>query len=53
MSGTAERREPVDDAESARPDVSVCETTPEKFAFIEDGNSDGWIATDTVVDVRE
>ncbi|MCO8256097.1 hypothetical protein NKF26_20000 [Haladaptatus sp. AB618] len=34
---------------STTPDIDLCETRPERFVFIEDGNTDGWIATDTVV----
>lgn len=34
------------------PDVSVCETCPGRAVFIEAGNTDGWIASDTTYDVR-
>jgi hypothetical protein len=34
--------EPTDDA----PCVSVCKATPERTVFTEEGNEDGWIATD-------
>lgn len=37
--------------ESNRPEISVCESCPEKAVFIESGNTDGWIASDTVVDI--
>lgn len=33
------------------PAVSQLRTTPERFVFTEDGNSEGWIATDHVVAV--
>jgi hypothetical protein len=42
------------DAEPAAvrtPEVSVCETCPGKFVFVESGNDDGWLSTDTVLDV--
>jgi hypothetical protein len=34
------------------PDVECCETVPGKFVFVESGESERWIATDTPVDVR-
>jgi hypothetical protein len=35
------------------PEVSVCEVTPRKRIFIEEGNTDGWISSDlTVENVR-
>lgn len=43
-----------DDAESAAralPDVSVCESCPGKLVFLETGNTDGWIATDSAVEL--
>ena len=33
------------------PHVSVCNATPERTVFTEDGNEDGWIATDYSVSV--
>ena len=38
-------------AESDLPEVSVCRSCPGKFVFIESGNSDGWIATDSAVEL--
>ncbi|MEF8785425.1 MAG: hypothetical protein V5A45_05790 [Haloarculaceae archaeon] len=32
-------------------DVTVHECSPTRMVFTEDGNSDGWIATDTTVDL--
>lgn len=32
--------------------VSVCETCPGRLVFLETGNTDGWIATDTVEEIR-
>jgi len=34
--------EPTDSA----PQISVCNATPERTVFAEEGNEDGWIATD-------
>lgn len=36
-----------------RPEISVCESCPGRSVLLESGNTDGWIATDVVVDVRE
>ena len=33
------------------PPVSQLRTSPERFVFTEDGNSEGWIATNRVVSV--
>jgi len=33
--------------------VSACRTRPGRLVFIESGNTDGWIATDVVVDVTQ
>lgn len=33
------------------PPVRVCRSCPEKFVFIESGNTDGWIATDSAVEL--
>ena len=35
------------------PEVSVCESCPGTSVFLEAGNTDGWIASDTTVDVEE
>ena len=35
-----------------RPEISHCESCPEKSVFIESGNTDGWIASDLTVEVR-
>lgn len=48
MSTTVEPDE--SEQESAEPPVvTACETTPGRVVFTEDGNSDGWIATDLSV----
>lgn len=33
------------------PDVRACRSRPGKVVFIEDGNTDGWIATDAAVEL--
>lgn len=48
--------EPEDERSSeieANAEIAVCEGSPGTYVFIEDGNSDGWIGTDTVVELRE
>lgn len=32
-------------------DVAAYESRPGRFVFLEDGNTDGWIATDLVMDL--
>lgn len=49
---TADDRPETDDAVRERPEIDVCETCPGTRAFIESGNTDGWITTDCVVTVR-
>lgn len=34
-----------------RPEISVCEGAPGKAIFLESGNTDGWIASDTTYEV--
>jgi hypothetical protein len=34
-------------------DVTVHECSPERTVFTENGNSDGWIATDTTVELDQ
>lgn len=43
--GVAERSPELD-----LPHVSVCRSRPGKLVFIEAGNTDGWIATDSAVE---
>ncbi|MFB6121777.1 MAG: hypothetical protein ABEJ68_11760 [Halobacteriaceae archaeon] len=33
-----------------RPSVAACESCPGRTVFVEDGNSDGWIASDLTVE---
>jgi hypothetical protein len=52
--GTQARAEPDSGPEPTnRPDVSVCESAPGTSVFIESGNTDGWIASDTTLDVTQ
>ncbi|MFC7042051.1 MULTISPECIES: hypothetical protein [Halonotius] len=39
------------DAAADTPRVTVCNATPERTVFTEDGNADGWIATDYSVSI--
>lgn len=39
-------------ADADRPAVSACETCADRVVFIEDENTDGWIAADLTVEVR-
>ncbi|WP_185911663.1 hypothetical protein [Halonotius roseus] len=36
---------------AATPSVSACNATPDRTVFTEEGNEDGWIATDYSVTV--
>jgi len=49
-SRTDSRRESESDQ---MPDVTVCEGCPGRSVFIESENTDGWIASDHVVDVTQ
>lgn len=50
--GTQSQREVTPGVDSQeRPQVSVCESCPGKSVFIESGNTDGWIASDTTQEV--
>lgn len=44
-----DRPEPDD----ATPRISVCNATPDRTVFAEEGNEDGWIATDYSVSLTE
>lgn len=51
--GTQPRADQTTDAEvEDRPDIGVCESTPGKSVFLEADNTDGWIASDTIVEVH-
>lgn len=50
--GTQSRADPdADENAGTAPEVSVHETEPGKSVFVESGNTDGWIASDTTLDV--
>ncbi|WP_436936070.1 hypothetical protein [Halovenus marina] len=36
-----------------RPQITICESCPDRFVFIEAENTDGWIASDHTVDIRQ
>lgn len=42
--------ETIEDGEEDGPAVSAHCTTPDRIVFTEQGNSDGWIASDLVVE---
>lgn len=42
----------ADENERAAPLVSALRTSPDRTVFTEDGNRDGWIATDHAVELR-
>ena len=45
--------DPVDPAtDPERAPVSVYRTNPERTVFVEDDNSDGWIATDLAIELE-
>ncbi|NHN41139.1 hypothetical protein G9C85_05750 [Halorubellus sp. JP-L1] len=50
--GTQSETADVETERSETPELSVCETAPGKTVFIESDNSDGWLASDTTVDVQ-
>lgn len=43
--------EPTDEQEEPAAIVSALRTSPDRTVFTEDGNSDGWIATDHTVEL--
>ncbi|WP_459191680.1 hypothetical protein [Halosimplex sp. J119] len=34
-----------------RPEIAVRESSPERYVFVESGNTEGWIATDATREV--
>ncbi|MFC7139681.1 hypothetical protein ACFQMA_07490 [Halosimplex aquaticum] len=34
-----------------QPEITVCESAPGRSVFLESGNTDGWIASDTTLEV--
>ncbi|ELZ29667.1 hypothetical protein C475_01921 [Halosimplex carlsbadense 2-9-1] len=52
--GTQSRFAAEPDVESRdRPEISVCEGAPGTAVFLESGNTDGWIASDTTLAVTQ
>ena len=51
VSSPSEREPTPDQLPAPQTDVTACESRPGRFVFLEDGNTDGWIATDLVVDL--
>jgi len=50
--GTQSRAESdIGQRASDHPEVTVCEGAPGTSVFIESGNTDGWIASDTTTEV--
>lgn len=45
--------EPTSGEGSTAPVIVAHESAPDTLVFTEDGNTDGWIATDLTIDVRE
>lgn len=43
--------DPQDSPSAPKHVVTTCESRPGKVVFLESENTDGWIATDTVVDL--
>lgn len=52
-SHTHREEKPEESSESSPNEICVCESRPGRLVFIEDGNKDAWIATDTAVDLIE
>lgn len=52
MSTQSPRQQDAPDEPSLRTEsvIKTCETRPGKRVFLEDGNTEGWIATDYTVD---
>lgn len=52
--GTQSQREAKSEVDPReRPRIAACESCPGKSVFIESGNTDGWIASDTTLDVTQ
>ncbi|ADJ15294.1 hypothetical protein [Halalkalicoccus jeotgali] len=45
--------EPIDEHEEPAAFVSALRTSPDRIVFTEDGNSEGWIATDYTVSLTQ
>ena len=51
MKGDGGLHEQSNGAEDGRPAVAICRVSPDRVLFTEQGNTDGWIATDLTVRV--
>jgi hypothetical protein len=49
----SEPEEELPNERTGRAMIRVCKGSPGTYVFIESGNSDGWIGTDTVVEPWE
>jgi hypothetical protein len=47
------RESEPDDPDDSEPTVAALRASSDRTVFTEDGNSDGWIATDTTVELRQ
>lgn len=45
------RREETEEPETFESGVSAYESRPGRVVFVEEGNSDGWLATDVTVEL--
>ncbi|WP_195892468.1 hypothetical protein [Halopiger goleimassiliensis] len=52
MSTARRPQDHADDEARSVPAIAVCETRPGRAVFLESNNDDGWIASDTIVDVQ-
>lgn len=49
--GTRSDAERDSEPDAARgPEISVCESGPDRVVFIESGNTEGWIASDHIIE---
>ena len=46
-----ERATPSKERAATEVEITACESRPGKVVFLESGNTDGWIASDHVVDL--
>lgn len=51
VSGQSKRDTPPDQPPTPQTEVTTYESRPGRLVFLEDGNTEGWIATDLVVDL--
>jgi hypothetical protein len=51
MAAGTQSHSELETEKQTEPDISLCESRPGKSVLLEEGNTDGWIATDLTVDV--